>query len=105
MDFLQLMIVLTLAGLCGAFAELIVGFGARGLAGILVAVIIGILGAFLGSTIANLIQLPSPLIIRITTVRIDIIWAVVGAVLILLVLRGVRGGSRRPAQPDEQPIV
>ena len=44
MDPLQLLILLAIAGICGAFAELIVAFDTRGLVTVLVSIIVGIVG-------------------------------------------------------------
>jgi uncharacterized membrane protein YeaQ/YmgE (transglycosylase-associated protein family) len=95
MDLLELSIVLVIAGICGAFAELIMGFSPRGMLVILVSIIVGVIGAFLGYWIfTSILALPGILTIRVGTIRFDLLWTVVGSLLLLLLLQGLRSGGR-----------
>ncbi|MEN9939138.1 MAG: hypothetical protein RLZZ387_5717 [Chloroflexota bacterium] len=93
MDPLQLLILLTIAGICGAFAELIVAFDTRGMVTILVSIVIGIVGIFLGQAVSNALGI-STIVIRVGNQRIDLIWTILGAMLLLAVLRLMRSGGR-----------
>lgn len=95
MDPLQLMILLVIAGICGAFAELIVGFSPPGLHVMLVSVIIGVIGAFVGAWIAGLFGLPSITEIRVGNIRMNLLYTIVGSILLLLILQALRSGGRR----------
>jgi uncharacterized membrane protein YeaQ/YmgE (transglycosylase-associated protein family) len=92
-DPLQLLILLAIAGICGAFAELIVAFDTRGLMTILVSVIVGIVGIFLARAITDLTGL-STVVVRIGNQRVDLVFTILGAMLLLAVLRLVRSGGR-----------
>jgi uncharacterized membrane protein YeaQ/YmgE (transglycosylase-associated protein family) len=92
-DPLQLLILLTIAGICGAFAELIVAFDTRGMVTILVSIVIGIVGIFLGQAVSNALGI-STIVIRVGNQRIDLIWTILGAMLLLAVLRLMRSGGR-----------
>lgn len=96
MDLLVLLLVLVIAGICAAFAEWLVGFSPGGL---LVSVIVGVIGAYLGSFIAWLLNraIPVPYLLPISvgTFSFDLLWAVVGSSILLLVLQTVRHGDHR----------
>jgi uncharacterized membrane protein YeaQ/YmgE (transglycosylase-associated protein family) len=92
-DPLQLLILLAIAGICGAFAELIVAFDTRGLMTILVSVIVGIVGIFLARAITDLTGLTT-VVVRIGNQRVDLVLTILGAMLLLAVLRLVRSGGR-----------
>ncbi len=96
MDLLQLLIVLVIAGICGAFAQLIVGFSPRGLMVMPVSIIIGVVGAYLGTGIANLLGISGPDIfaVRVSTIRLNLLWAIIGSSLLLLLLQILRNGVR-----------
>lgn len=95
MDPLQLMILLVIAGICGAFAELIVGFSPPGLHVMLVSIIIGVIGAFVGAWIAGLLSLPPLTEIRVGNIRMNLLYTIFGSILLLLVLQALRSGGRR----------
>jgi len=91
-DLLELLILLIIAGLCGAIAEWIIGFSPGGL---LVSIINGVVGAYIGSWIGNLIPIELPLRIEVGAISFNLIWAVLGSLLLLLLLRTLRGTGQR----------
>ncbi len=92
MGILELLILLVIAGICGAIAELIVGFSPGGF---VVSIIIGVIGAYLGNVLAPRLGLPSFLPVTIGGHTIEIMWAILGSILLLLVISLFRGGRRR----------
>lgn len=93
MDPLQLLVTLALTGICGAFAELIVGFDPRGLSVLLLSIVVGLVGSALGVAIADLL-VPSPFMVRVGNQRIDMFWGTVGSIVVLLLLWLVQRGGR-----------
>jgi uncharacterized membrane protein YeaQ/YmgE (transglycosylase-associated protein family) len=92
-DPVQLLILLVIVGICGAIAEWIVGYNPGGL---LLSVIVGVIGAYLGSWLGSLVPfLELPLTIVVGTVTFNLIWAIVGSILLLLLLYLMRPGERR----------
>ena len=79
-DFLLLILV---GAICGAVAEMIVGFSPGGF---LASVAIGFLGALIGTWLARQIGLPSIFALTIGGYTIEVVWAVLGAVILLLIL-------------------
>lgn len=90
MDLLQLAILLVIAGICAAIAQWIVGFSPGGFS---VSVILGVVGAYIGTSLASLLPIPPILPIHVGTVSFDLLWAVCGSLLLLLLLYLVRYGS------------
>lgn len=83
MTWMGILLLILIGAVCGALAQLVVGFRAGGF---VASVVVGFLGALLGTWIARAIGLPSFLAVRIETYTIDILWAVLGAILLLLLL-------------------
>ena len=90
MDLLQLAILLVIAGICAAIAQWVVGFSPGGF---LISIIIGVVGAYLGTSLATLVPIPPILPIHVGTVSFDLLWAVLGSLVLLLLLYLVRYGS------------
>lgn len=87
MTLLGLLLLLVVGAICGAVAELIVGWSAGGF---LASAGIGFIGALIGGWLARALGLPSVLAVHIDTVTIDIVWAVLGAVVLLAILSVIR---------------
>lgn len=92
MDLLELLIALTVAGICGAIAQVLVGVNLRGLNVTLSAVIIGVLGAFIGGWLYRRLGLAEFAALEIGNVRMDLVWTIIGALIFLGLLQLIRGG-------------
>ncbi len=96
-DLLQLLILLVIAGICGVLAEWVVGFSPGGFA---VSIIVGLIGAYLGSWLAPRIGLPPVLSVSALlastpgSLDFDIVWSILGSILLLLLISLVRGAGR-----------
>ena len=95
MDLLSLLILLVIAGICGAIAEMIVGFSPGGF---VASVAVGMVGAYIGGWLFPQLGLPQLLMVsRLlpnTPFDFDLVWAILGAILLLLVISLVRGRGR-----------
>lgn len=87
MTIVGFLLLLLLGALCGAVAELIVGFSPGGF---LASAVVGFLGAVIGGWIAPRIGLPSVLAVRIEAYTIEVVWSVLGAIVLLAVLAFIR---------------
>jgi uncharacterized membrane protein YeaQ/YmgE (transglycosylase-associated protein family) len=94
MTILGFLLLLLIGAICGAIAEVLVGYSPGGL---LASIGVGFLGALLGGWIASAIGLPEILAVRVETVTIPVLWSIVGAVLLLAVLAALRRGRTRRA--------
>jgi uncharacterized membrane protein YeaQ/YmgE (transglycosylase-associated protein family) len=83
MSILDFVILLVMAGICGAIGQSIVGFS-RG--GCLASIALGFIGALLGMFIARGLSLPEPLPISVGETSFPIVWSIVGCGLFVAVL-------------------
>jgi len=83
MTIIDLIVLLIIAGLCGALGQAISGFS-RG--GCLVSIALGFIGALLGSWLATKLGLPEILPVRIGGVGFPIVWSIIGSALFVAVI-------------------
>jgi uncharacterized membrane protein YeaQ/YmgE (transglycosylase-associated protein family) len=76
-----------IAGLVGALAEFLIGFSLGGLLG---AMIVGVVGALIGDWLAHLLNLPAILPVQVGTSTIELVWATLGAILLVGLLSALR---------------
>ena len=88
-DFLVLLIV---AGVCGALGQAISGFS-RG--GCLVSIALGFIGALLGVWLSRQLGLPELLIVPIGGKSFPVVWSIIGSALFVAVLSLLTRRSRR----------
>ena len=90
MTVLEFLLLLVIAGICGSLAQALAGYSHGGC---LVSIILGLIGALLGTWLARLLGLGEILAIRIGSESYPVVWSVIGAALFAGLLQLV---SRRP---------
>lgn len=84
MGLLDFIVLLIVAGICGAIGQAITGYSHAGCLG---SIALGFIGALLGIWIANALSLPEIFAIRIDAgINFPIIWSIVGSALFVAVL-------------------
>ena len=83
MTLLDLIVLLIIAGICGALGQAITGF-TRG--GCLVAIALGFIGALLGMWLARQLGLPELLPIQIGTTSFPVIWSIIGSAIFVAII-------------------
>ena len=83
MSVLDLIILLVVAGICGALAQAIVGYSHGGC---LVSIALGFIGALLGVWIARTMSLPELLPVSIGGMSFPVIWSIIGAALFVAII-------------------
>jgi uncharacterized membrane protein YeaQ/YmgE (transglycosylase-associated protein family) len=83
MTIIDLIVLLLIAGLCGALGQAISGFS-RG--GCLVSIAIGFIGALIGMWLARQMGLPELFSIQIGTTSFPIIWSIIGGALFVAII-------------------
>lgn len=83
MTLLDFIVLLLIAGLCGALGQAITGFS-RG--GCLVSIALGFVGAVLGMWLARQMGLPELFAVQIGTTSFPIVWSIIGAALFVAVI-------------------
>lgn len=83
MTLFDLLVLLLVAGICGALGQAITGYS-RG--GCLVSIALGFVGAVVGVWLARTLQLPELFPVRIGTTNFPIIWSIIGSALFVAVI-------------------
>ena len=83
MTILDLIVLLLVAGICGALGQAITGYS-RG--GCLVSIALGFVGAVLGMWMARSLALPELFAVRIGTTNFPIIWSIIGSAVFVAII-------------------
>jgi uncharacterized membrane protein YeaQ/YmgE (transglycosylase-associated protein family) len=83
MTLIEFLVLLLIAGICGAVAQAITGFS-RG--GCLASIGVGLIGALLGTWIARTAGLPELFTINVGGTAFPIVWSILGAVILVVVI-------------------
>ncbi len=83
MTLFDLIILLIVAGVCGALGQAITGYS-RG--GCLVSIALGFVGAVLGVWIARSLGLPELFNLQIGTTSFPIVWSIIGSALFVAII-------------------
>jgi uncharacterized membrane protein YeaQ/YmgE (transglycosylase-associated protein family) len=87
MSFLDFVLLLIVAGVCGSVAQTIVGYSHRGW---LTSIALGFVGALLGSWLAGALGVRELLAVHIGDGSFPIVWSIIGAALFVATLHLVR---------------
>ena len=90
MTLLDALILLLVAGVCGYLGQTIAG-SFRG--GLLVAIVLGFIGAMIGMAISRAANLPEPFALVVDGHPFPILWSIIGATLFVIVVAIL---TRRP---------
>ncbi len=88
---IQFLVLLLIAGICGALGQAIGGYSHGGC---LVSIALGFIGALLGTWLAGALHLPELLAIPVAGWKFPIIWSIIGAALFVALINLI---SRRRA--------
>lgn len=83
MTLIDLLILLLVAGICGALGQAISGFS-RG--GCLVSIALGFIGAVLGMWLAGQLGLPELLNVPVGGRNFPVVWSIIGSALFVAVI-------------------
>jgi uncharacterized membrane protein YeaQ/YmgE (transglycosylase-associated protein family) len=86
-----LLVLLIIAGVCGALGRAI-GGGTGG--GLFVSIALGFVGALLGSFLAHALRLPELLIIAVDRHPFPILWSIIGAAVFVALVHLIGGRPR-----------
>jgi len=80
---IQFLLLLLIAGVCGAIGQAIGGYSHGGC---LVSIALGFIGALLGTWLAGKLGLPELLVLPAGGMRFPIIWSIIGAALFVALI-------------------
>jgi uncharacterized membrane protein YeaQ/YmgE (transglycosylase-associated protein family) len=86
-----LLILLVIAGICGAIGRSL-GGGARG--GFLISIVVGFIGALLGVVLSRQLHLPELLSVTVDGRPFPILWSIIGGAVFVALLNMLSGASR-----------
>lgn len=84
MTIVEFLLLLLIAGFCGAIGEAIAGF-TRG--GCFLSIVVGFIGALLGRWLARAMGLPEWFDLRIGDTTFPILWSIIGSALFVALIR------------------
>jgi uncharacterized membrane protein YeaQ/YmgE (transglycosylase-associated protein family) len=87
-----LLILLLIAGICGAIGRAIAG-GSAG--GVVVSIAVGFIGALLGTFMAHYMHLPELMLVTVDRHPFPILWSIIGAAVFVAIVHLLSGGARR----------
>lgn len=83
MTLTSLLILLLIAGVCGAIGSSIAGHSRTGCIG---SIALGFIGALLGSWLARQLRLPEIFAIRVAGETFPVIWSIIGSAVFVAIL-------------------
>jgi uncharacterized membrane protein YeaQ/YmgE (transglycosylase-associated protein family) len=89
MTLLELLLLLLIAGVCGAIGQAIAGTSR----GFIVSIAVGFVGAMLGTWLARLVGLPELFALRLGATTFPIVWSILGSALFVAVVALISGRS------------
>ena len=92
MSVVEFLLLLLIAGICGSLAQALSGYSHGGC---LVAIVLGFIGAILGTGLARWAGLPELITVQLGDRSFPIVWSIIGAALFSAVLSFI--ARRRPA--------
>lgn len=95
MTLLSFIVLLVVAGICGAIGQSIVGYSHAGCLG---SMAVGFVGALLGLWIARALALPEVFTLRIGGHAFPIVWSIVGSALFVAVISLLSGNRWRASR-------
>ena len=90
MTVIDFVILLIVAAICGAVGQALAGYS---VGGCITSILVGFVGAFLGTWIAGLLGLPEIFAITVGGRSFPIVWSVIGSALFVALLALI---TRRP---------
>lgn len=83
---------LIVAAICGSIGSAIVGYSAGGL---LASMGVGLIGAVIGTWVARFLGLPALLVFTYNDVSVDLLWTILGSIILVGFVALIRRGTRR----------
>lgn len=93
MTFLEILLLLLIACICGSISQSLVGYSSGGC---LMSIVLGFIGALIGAWLARQLGMPELLPIQIGGTTFPIIWSVIGGALFVALLSLISDRGRHP---------
>jgi uncharacterized membrane protein YeaQ/YmgE (transglycosylase-associated protein family) len=80
MSIVALLLLIVIAGICGAIGQALAGSGRRGF---VVSIIVGFIGAFFGTWLARTLHLPALFVVKLDGEVFPVVWSILGAAIVV----------------------
>lgn len=91
MTLFSFLLLLVIAALAGAIGQAFAGFSRGGCLG---NIVVGFLGAWIGTWMASTLGLPTFFVVDAGGVDFPVVWAIIGSAVVVAVLSLILGGRR-----------
>jgi len=92
MTVLEVLLLLLIAGICGSVAQALSGYSHGGC---LVSILLGFIGAAVGTWLARVLSLPPILTIELGGQPFPVVWSIIGAALFSAILGFLTGRGKK----------
>lgn len=92
MEPLEIVILVVVAGACGALGKAIVGYSQGGM---LVAIALGFVGALIGMWLSRKLDLPEVVPLQIGSTRFPIVWSIAGSAIFVGIISILNRSSKK----------
>jgi len=83
MSLTSLLLLLLIAAVCGSIGQSLAGYS---IGGCLTSIVVGFIGAFIGSWLAGTLGLPEPFRVRLAGETFPVLWSIIGSTLFVAAL-------------------
>jgi uncharacterized membrane protein YeaQ/YmgE (transglycosylase-associated protein family) len=83
MTVTSFLLLLLVAAICGAIGQSLAGYS---VGGCLTSIVVGFIGAILGTWLAGLLGLPEPLTVNVGGETFPVLWSIIGSALFVAIL-------------------
>ncbi len=83
MTVLNFLLLLLVAAICGSIGQSLVGYS---VGGCLTSIVVGFVGALIGTWVAASFGLPEPLVVNVGGESFPVLWSIIGSALLVGVL-------------------
>lgn len=88
----EILLLLLIAAICGSLGQVLVGYSAGGL---LVSIVVGVIGAYIGAWVAREFALPVIFALNIGGRSFPVVWSIIGSAIFAALLGLINRSVRR----------
>jgi uncharacterized membrane protein YeaQ/YmgE (transglycosylase-associated protein family) len=83
MSVVNILVLLLIAAVCGSIGQALAGYS---FGGCITSIVVGFVGAFVGSWVAGALGLPEPFTITVGGESFPVLWSIIGSALLVGIL-------------------
>jgi uncharacterized membrane protein YeaQ/YmgE (transglycosylase-associated protein family) len=83
MSVVNILLLLLIAAVCGSIGQALAGYS---IGGCITSIVVGFIGAFVGSWVAGVLGLPEPFTVTVGGESFPVLWSIIGSTIFVLLL-------------------